>query len=161
MITDEVSKPGKEEEETIYAKGKPAGVQKVKTQQKYQNVSGFDTDALQTWFTTGNRNSAEGSEILDANGPAIMDPFLRDPQIKSKMLWMYKNGKMDVNPAAVPTNNESAEEFNKRLNKSYLQAVSGEMATLLVKKGFSNSKTKEAFGDDTQANAKESTIAPQ
>jgi len=161
MITDEVSKPGKEEEKTKFVDLKPVGVTKVKTEQKYQNVSGFNTDALETWFTTGNRTSAEGNEIFDANGPAIMDPFLRDPQIKSKMLWMYKNGKMDVNPAAVPSNNESEDDFNKRLNKSYLQAVSGEMATLLVKKGFSNSKTKEAFGDDTQANAQESTIAPQ
>ena len=30
-----------------------------------------------------------------------------------------------------------------------------------VKKGFSNSKTKESFGEDRQANAQESTIAPQ
>ena len=67
---------------------------------------------------------------------------------------------MDVNPAEVPTDG-SAEEFNKKLNKSYLQALSSEMATLLVKKGFSNSGTKESFGEDTQANAQESTIAPK
>ena len=160
MITDEVSKPGKEEEQTKFVKGKPAGTRKVKTQQKYQNVSGFNTDALETWFTTGNRTSAEGNEVFDANGPAIMEPFLRDPQIKSKMLWMYKNGKMTMDPTYVP-DEESADFHTKQLNEDYLQAVSGEMSTLLVKKGFSNSGTKKSFDEDRQANAQESTIAPQ
>jgi len=160
MITDEVSKPGKEEEKTKFVDLKPVGVTKVKTEQKYQNVSGFNTDALETWFTTGNRTSAEGNEIFDANGPAIMDPFLRDPQLKSKMLWMYKNGKMTMDPTYVP-DEQSAAFHMEKLNEDYLKAVSGEMATLLVKKGFSNSKTKDAFDKDTQANAQESTIAPQ
>ncbi len=73
---------------------------------------------------------------------------------------MYKNGKMTLDPTYVP-DEESAAFHMEKLNENYLQAVSGEMATLLVKKGFSNSKTKEAFGDDTQANAEKSTIAPQ
>ncbi len=162
MITDEVSKPGKEEEKTKFVNGRPAGTTKVKTEQKSQNVSGFDTDALQTWFTTGKRNSAEGNEVFDANGPAIMDPFLRDPQLKSKMIWMYKNGKMKMDPTYIP-DEQSAAFHTQKLNEDYLDALSGEMATLLVKKGFSNSGTEEAFSEvkNRQANAKESTIAPQ
>ena len=88
-----------------------------------------------------------------------MEPFLRDPDLKSKMIWMYQNGKMTMDPTFTPQSN--ADTHIEKLNEDYLKAVSGEMATLLVKKGFSNSKTKEAFGDDTQDNAEQSTIAPK
>lgn len=161
MITDEMSKPGKVEEKTKFKDLKPVGTTKVRTEQKSQNVSGFDTDALTTWFTTGNRTTAEGNEVFDANGKAIMEPFLRDPDLKSKMIWMYQNGKMTMDPTFTPEGKENADFHTEKLNEDYLQAVSGEMSTLLVKKGFSNSKTKEAFGDDTQANAEQSTIAPK
>ena len=77
------------------------------------------------------------------------------------MIWMYQNGKMTMDPTFTPEGKEDADFHTEKLNEDYLQAVSGEMSTLLVKKGFSNSKTKDAFGDDTQANAEQSTIAPK